>query len=67
MKAEIIRSEMEEIIIDDIPIGHMILDENKQIRFLHIYDDYIHSKYEFELLVDLINKIHEKYNWVDSE
>lgn len=67
MDIKVIKNKREEIIIDGIPVGNLLLNEYGCIKFLEIYDDFIHSEYEFKLLCEFINEIKNGYDWVDSE
>ena len=67
MDIKVIKNKREEIIIDGIPVGNLLLNEHGWIKFLEIYDDFIHSEYEFKLLYEFINEIKDGYDWVDLE
>ena len=55
-----------EIIVDDVPVGYMILNKDSKIEHLEIYDSFLMSEYEFKILLEFIDKVIE-YIWVDSE
>jgi len=63
MDTKIIERKREEIVIDDIPIGCIILEDNK-IEHLEIYDNFLVYQYEFCLLLKFTDKI-MGYEWVD--
>ena len=58
---------MDEIFVDDIPIGFVILDENKHIERAEIYNDNIHTLYDAKMLKKFVDRIIKCYFWVDSE
>lgn len=53
-----------EIIVDDIPVGYMILNKDNKIEHLEIYDSFLMSQYEFCLLLKFTDKVMD-YDWVD--
>ena len=57
---------MDEIFVDDIPIGFVVLDENKHIERAEIYNDNIHTLNDAKMLKGFTERINE-YFWVDSE
>ena len=57
---------MDEIFVDGIPIGFVILDEYKHIERAELYSDNIHTFYDAQILKKFVDKINE-YFWVDSE
>ena len=63
MEVKEINRGRKEIIVDDVPIGYMILDDNK-IEHLEIYDSFLMSQYEFCLLLKFTDKVMD-YEWVD--
>lgn len=63
MDTKIIERKREEIIVDDIPVGYIILDNNK-IEHLEIYDSFLMLQYEFCLLLKFTDKVMD-YEWVD--
>lgn len=63
MDTKVIERKREEIIVDDVPVGYIILDNNK-IEHLEIYDSFLMSQYEFCLLLKFTDKVMD-YEWVD--
>lgn len=57
---------IDEIFVDDIPVGFVILNENKHIERAEIYDDNLHTLNDAKILKEFIYKINE-YFWVDLE
>lgn len=56
----------EEIIVDDIPIGYVLLDDGGKVHWAELYDDFVHTKFEAKLLKQFAEKINE-YEWVESD
>ena len=65
MEVEIRRQTRIEIIVDKIPIGNILLDDDGKVHWAELYDDFVHTKYEAELLKQFADKINE-YEWVDK-
>ena len=64
MNVQVKEGKREEIIIDNIPIGYIVLDEDNKIEHLEIYDSFLMSQYEFCLLLKFTDKVMD-YEWVD--
>lgn len=64
MNVQVKEGKREEIIIDNIPIGYIVLDEDNKIEHLEIYDSFLMSQYEFGLLLKFTDKV-MNYDWVD--
>lgn len=58
---------MNEIFVDNIPIGIVISNINKEIERVEIYDNHIFTLQDAEMLKEFISKIIDEYQWVDSE
>lgn len=57
----------EEIIIDNVPVGYVLIDEkNGNVHWAEIYSEYIHTKFEAEILRKFTEKINE-YTWEELE
>jgi len=56
----------DEIIIDGVPIGYVLLDGNNKVHFAELYDNFCHTKFEAQLLKQFADKINE-YEWVEND
>jgi hypothetical protein len=65
METRIKRNPRDEIIIDDFPIGYVLLDDNGRVHFAELYDDFVHTRFEAELLRRFAEAINE-YKWVET-
>ncbi len=66
MRTRINKNIREEIIIDDVPIGNVLLDDKGKVHWAELYNDFIHTKFEANLLKEFANKINE-YEWVEHD
>ena len=66
METRVKRNDREEILIDDVPIGYVLLDESGKVHWAEIYDDFVHTKFEARLLKGFADKINE-YEWVEDD
>lgn len=65
MEIRVKRNPRDEIVIDDIPIGYVMLDDEGRVHFAELYDDFIHTHFEAGLLKQFADKINE-YKWVEE-
>ena len=66
MTVRIKSNDRHDILVDNIPIGNVLLDENGKVHWAELYDDFIHTKFEARLLKEFTDKINE-YEWVDTD
>jgi len=55
-----------EILVDGIPIGCILLDNDNKIHMIEIYDDHFHSKWDWQLFVKFCSEI-QKYDWIKED
>lgn len=65
MEVKTKENQRNEIVIDGVPIGYVILNENKHVEFAEMYDSFLHTRYEAELTGKFIEVILD-YGWVEG-
>jgi tRNA(Arg) A34 adenosine deaminase TadA len=66
METRIRKNTREEIVVDDVPIGNVLLDDDGKVHWAELYSDFIHTHYEAKLLKQFADKINE-YEWVEHD
>lgn len=66
METKINRNIREEIVVDNCPIGNVLIDDKGKVHWAELYDDFIHTKFEAKMLKEFADKINE-YEWVDDD
>lgn len=66
MHVKIKENKREEIVIDGVPVGYVLLNENNHLEFAEMYDAFLHGKYEAELTSKFIEVV-LTYDWVEAE
>jgi c-di-AMP phosphodiesterase-like protein len=66
METKIKRNPRHEIVVDDVPIGYVLLDETGKVHWAELYDDFVHTQFEAKLLKQFAETING-YEWVEDE
>ena len=61
----ILSRQQEEIFVDGIPIGYVLLNEDGVTFRAEIYDNYLHTKEDVTMLRKFIEVV-DKYTWVED-
>ena len=66
MEVKAFENKQVEVVIDGIPIGYFIENENGKITYSHIYDNYLWTIEETEYLEEFI-KVIRKQKWARND